>query len=262
MKVFLDVGAHVGQTLRAVLDPGYRFDKVYCFEPSQACLHILTGFADRRVTILPFGLWKQTSDRKIYDPGSIGASIFDDKPNTGFSETASFVRASDWFRNNVSPGYAVYLKLNCEGSECDILDDLIDSGEIHKVDYAMIHFDVRKIPSQRHREAEVTNRLRELGIRYWEAGDVMKGPSHVARVQNWLDAIGAREASLTIPERLRSYLHRARYTHAPGVVQALRLGPMARRLLPSAAYARVKLFIYPEIKRTRSDPQSSGRIHD
>jgi hypothetical protein len=37
VKVFLDVGAHLGETLEAALDPRYAFDRIYCFEPAQTC---------------------------------------------------------------------------------------------------------------------------------------------------------------------------------------------------------------------------------
>lgn len=36
MRIFLDVGAHDGQTLAEVLKPEYRFDRVYAFEPMPA----------------------------------------------------------------------------------------------------------------------------------------------------------------------------------------------------------------------------------
>jgi hypothetical protein len=43
------------------------------------------------------------------------------------------------------------MKLNCGGSECDILENLLDSGEYSKITQVMIDFDAREIPSQRDR---------------------------------------------------------------------------------------------------------------
>jgi len=34
MKIFIDVGGLVGGTVEAVLDPGYKFEKIYSFERS------------------------------------------------------------------------------------------------------------------------------------------------------------------------------------------------------------------------------------
>ena len=38
MKIFLDIGSHVGQTLLEVTKEKYAFDKIVCFEPSRVCL--------------------------------------------------------------------------------------------------------------------------------------------------------------------------------------------------------------------------------
>jgi hypothetical protein len=51
------------------------------------------------------------------------------------------------------------MKLNCEGSECDILENLLDSGEYSKITQVMIDFNARKIPSQRDRVEPLKSRL-------------------------------------------------------------------------------------------------------
>lgn len=248
MKAFLDVGAHVGETLRAVRDPRYRFDRIVCFEPATKCLARLSALSDPRVTIAPFGLWNETCERPLYDPGAVGASLFADKGRSAVTQTARLVRASDWFASNLRTQDRVYVKLNCEGAECDILEDLLDSGEIRKVDQMLIHFDVRKVPSQRHREEEVKARLRGAGIRnYAEADDMLIGPSHVARIHRWLQAAGADEYSkLGAGQRIRSRLGQLRFVVAPAAIQRSRLGRLGRRVLPGRLYARLQASIYPE----------------
>ena len=166
MKIFLDVGAHKGQTLKIALEEKYGFDKIYCFEPVSECCDVLRTYRDERVTICEYGFWNKNCVMPIYSPGDFGASIFKDKPNrhATIARDAKFVRASDWFNNNLDDDNKVYLKLNCEGSECDILDDLITSGEYRKIDVALIDFDVRKIPSQKHRMNEIKPRLNKLNI--------------------------------------------------------------------------------------------------
>ena len=37
MKIFIDIGAHIGQTLHEVSKEKYAFDKIVCFEPSSLC---------------------------------------------------------------------------------------------------------------------------------------------------------------------------------------------------------------------------------
>jgi FkbM family methyltransferase len=197
MKVFLDVGAHEGSSLNAVRDPKYGFDRIYCFEPASGCWPALESVADSRVTVCRFGLWNATREHPLYDPGSRGASVFADKfKERPTDELARFVRATDWFRENLAEGDEIYLKLNCEGAECDIAEDLLDSGELACVRSVMIDPDVRKIPSQEHRERELGERLRGAGLtNYFMERDVMVGDTHRARVQNWLRVAGAERRS-------------------------------------------------------------------
>jgi FkbM family methyltransferase len=194
-KIFLDVGANTGQTLAAALDPVFAFDRIVCFEPASICWSYLSELADERTFIARFGLWNQNCERPLIEPGRKGASIWKkEKSARDDRETCEFRRASEWFRQFIDEGDEVFLKLNCEGAECDILDDLLDSDEFRKVSYAMIDFDVRKIDSQKHREREVRERLKRAGIgfpRVAFARDVMIGETHGARIKNWLKMIGA-----------------------------------------------------------------------
>lgn len=193
MKVFLDVGANTGQSLRAALDPDCGFDRIVCFEPAKACWPYLKALTDRRVRIERFGLWNQTCEKEIFQPGSLGGGLW--KKDKGLSEEKElcrFIKASDWMRDNIAAGDQVYLKLNCEGAECDILDDLLDSGEFEKVAFVMIDFDVRKIAIMKHRQAEIMARLAEFGYpRVATSKEVMVGETHQDRIKNWLRLVGA-----------------------------------------------------------------------
>lgn len=196
--MFLDVGAHTGQTVAAVRDPKFGFDRIVCFEPTAAAQAVLRRLTDPRVEVVPFGLWKETTERTIYEPGRKGASIFSDKAriDVARSEAIRLVRASDWFRENLGTADLVYAKLNCEGSECDILDDLLDSGEIGKLRSALVFLDVQKIPSQAHRAAEVKARLSSSGYSGHLFADELPAGTHRERVQWWLGRAGARVDSL------------------------------------------------------------------
>lgn len=208
MKVFLDVGAHTGETLRAVRDPKYGFGRIFCFEPSAASREELARIHDRRVAICPFGLWNETGEHLLHDSGSLGASLFADKFRTQRpGERARFVRATEWFQANLDQDDEIYLKLNCEGAEFDIVEDLLDSGELANVRSVMIDPDVRKIPSQAHREHEVVERLREAGLaNYVFEQDVMIGTTHRERIQNWLRRAGAETPSLAVLARQAAFV--------------------------------------------------------
>jgi FkbM family methyltransferase len=207
VKVFLDVGAHEGWTLHAVRDPKYGFDRIYCFEPARACWPALEAVADGRVRVCRYGLWNRTGEHELYDPGSRGASLFADKfRTTPDQEPIRLVRATDWFREHLRQGDEIYLKLNCEGAEVDIVEDLLDSNELARVRSAMIDPDVRKIPSVAHRERELRERLAASGLQnYFMEDEVMVGSTHRARIQHWLHVAGAEERSASIAVRQLAY---------------------------------------------------------
>lgn len=166
MKIFLDVGAHIGETARVVINHSNNFDKIYCFEPlSHFCDQIRTNIKDDRVIVNEFGLWKENTKKILFCTNRNSASIFNDrfKPEDPSAEI-DLLRASDWLKKNINPDDEVFMKLNCEGSECDIIEDIIDSGEDHKIKALMVDFDVRKIPSQKHREAETREKLKTSKI--------------------------------------------------------------------------------------------------
>lgn len=193
-KVFLDVGAHRGQTIEAVLSDRFGFDRIVAFEPAPGCLDALASLAGGRVEICPFGLSDRSGERELFAAGTMGGSIYAEKNRASEGEPCRFVRASEWVRLNLDPADSVYMKLNCEGSECDILEDLLDSGEISRITCVMVDFDVRKIPSQRHREGEVLDRLRRVdSTRVDLSGDVMIGPTHASRIRNWLEVAGTTD---------------------------------------------------------------------
>ena len=197
-RVFLDVGANVGQTLRAVLPERYAFDEIHCFEPARPCWpKLITVTADPRVRLHPFGLWnRNTDDALLYAPGSKGGSLWC-KDNLNPVDAARTDRcatrsASLWFAENIVDRDIVFLKLNCEGAECDVLDDLIDSGQIHKVRFMLVFFDAEKITALRDRSREVALRLEACKIFEFPrvtVGDAVDGKTHEQRIQRWLKLV-------------------------------------------------------------------------
>lgn len=208
MKVLLDVGANTGQTAGPALDPQYGFDRVVCFEPSPSCWPSIEAIGDTRLELCRFGLWKETCKRSLYDPGNLGASIFEDMEYQGRSNesvTIDLVRATDWMSQNISSGDVVFMKLNCEGAEVDIIEDLMNSRELEKIYNAMITFDVRHSSSLRGRELPLRRRLRDAGYRNVSfSEDVMHGATHEDRIRHWLDLVGAHER-LSLADLRREY---------------------------------------------------------
>jgi len=169
-KIVLDVGAHQGQTIELLLSKRFKVDKIVGFDPSPLCHDILEHkFGDNpKVQIVKTGLWSKTCEMNLHNEGSQGGSVHEDYQTTCNPEPrvtkCSFVKASEWFRENVSADDEVFLKLNCEGSECEIIMDLLDSGEYAKVKAVLVDFDVRKSPTARPQEDQLRARMKTEGI--------------------------------------------------------------------------------------------------
>lgn len=177
-RIFVDIGAYPSWTVDTALLPEFKVDIVYAIDPSPQHHPLLDEQYknDSRVVIVKTGLWNKTCIAPFYNEGSIGGSVFRDfqtaKPN-GIHTNCQFLKASEWFADNIPTNAFIVVKFNCEGSECDILDDLMDSGEYKKITIALVDFDVRKTPSQAHRQKEVTSRAKQLGfsaMKVWLGG--------------------------------------------------------------------------------------------
>lgn len=230
MRVFLDVGAHYGESLDIALDPRWGFERIYSFEPSGACRRILRGFRDSRVRIVPAGLSTRAGEATLYGAGLLGASVYADKGQHARhleAEVIALIRATDWLRANTSPDDEIYLKLNCEGSECDVLDDLLDSGAIDRIRSVYVDFDVRKVPSQAHRQALIERRLHERATPFVTPGTLAL-PAGGPAVRAWLARVRPVERATPGRWRYRLGLHRPPYVWASRA---------ARNVLPKPVYA-------------------------
>lgn len=243
-KIFIDVGGHLGETIEAVIDPRYGFDVIYSFEPVSSCCEVIKQIDDPRVRVMQVGLSNQDFEASIHNPGALGASLYEDAPDAqGESEVCRFIEAADFFREHVKASDSVYLKLNCEGSEVDVIENLICAGEWRKVTNAMIDFDARKIPSQRHRVESATNLLVATGMKNYQfPEDYMYGMgSHFGGIKNWLDGTGAAESGLR--SQLRSLVY-----HLTNIIRRKHLGFYKLKILRRSP-AIVVDYYYGKIKR-------------
>jgi FkbM family methyltransferase len=192
VRIFLDVGAHEGQTLEEVVCGTYAFDLVYAFEPMpEQFARLEETYGNMPGVILcNYGLSDVTGEVAVYGNNeNFGASIFPLKIDVdgSVSTLCQMVSASQFFAENLPDGATVVMKLNCEGAEVPIIADLINSGEIERVSNMMIDFDVRKIPNMRLSEGSILRRLRFINFdRFMLCEWVMVGETHRKRIANWL----------------------------------------------------------------------------
>jgi hypothetical protein len=134
------------------------------------------------------------------------------------------------------------LKLNCEGAEVDVIENLVREGEWMKVTNAMIDFDARKIPSQRQRVESVINLLVKTQARNYQfPEDYMYGMgSHFGGIKNWLDRTGAVQPG--VKPRLRSLMF-----HTRNILQRKHLGFYKLKILRRTPAFAVR-FYYEQVK--------------
>ena len=139
MNHFFDVGANAGQTFADFLNQtaDYNGWTVWCFEPSPRHLAGLLQTAAKHaarydIRICPFGLAEKGGLARFYekvDPR--GDSLVGDfvVPNkeSGYSVQIITARCSDIILNHIGPEDRALVKLDCEGSEYGILNDLLES---------------------------------------------------------------------------------------------------------------------------------------
>jgi len=194
VRIFLDIGAHIGETLEEVLKEKYAFDRIICFEPSKTCLESLEKYSERdsRVEVLQIGLSNATCVQKLYNSGELNGSIFSDGESLEKnSESINLVDASAWYSENISEDDFVVIKTNCEGSEVKIVDSFLKGNTFEHFYSLLITFDIRDYPSLAYQEIEIRKRLKATSfVNFCFSDDVMIGPTHEKRIENWLTLFG------------------------------------------------------------------------
>jgi FkbM family methyltransferase len=197
VKVFIDVGGYHGESSLAALDPIFGFDRIFCFEPVLSCADIiLRRIVDKRFVLVQACLSNQQGTVTIHNPGTVAASVYSDAPSyegTAPPETVVAIDASSFFRTFVRTGDQVWMKLNCEGSECDVLESLLDARVCNDIQNVLVDFDARKIPSQRHRVSIIQQRLLRERLPHSLPEDVQYGNvTNYGGIRNWLLLSGAK----------------------------------------------------------------------
>ena len=205
MKIFLDIGSHIGETLQEVTKEKYAFDKIVCFEPSSLCLDELKRFAaeDDRIIICEFGLSNRNQDVELFLPGTEAGSIYKDGDpflssqevaNEAITKEREIIKlrdAKEWFKKNTNADDYIVVKTNCEGSEVDILESLLDGNIMRNIYSFLITFDIRHYQEFQHREIEIRKKLQKEKLKNFCFSDnVMIGTSHEKRIENWLTLFG------------------------------------------------------------------------
>ena len=195
-KVFIDIGAHIGESIEIASSKKYNFDVIYAVEPSPYCQKYLNKFKDQRIKIIPFGFGSENKSTILFGSGSVGASIFLEKtPYWAVNEKINILKFSEWYLYNITKNDLVWIKLNAEGAELEIIQEL---RYIHtrKIVSILISFDVEKIPSLQKEKKELIKKLENWQIPFNERRQGFG-------VNEWLDNFHQVKAEIN----LSNFLH-------------------------------------------------------
>lgn len=194
-KIFLDIGSFTGITTKIILE--YNFDIIHCFEPVKQNYKIIEkNLNNEKINLHKFGLLNKTCDKLIYNSGSQGGSVFKEKKQEGINknkiELCNFIKASDWFKDNICDDDYTVTKINVEGAEINIINDLLDTGEYDKIDHLLFSFDIEKVRGKEYLQEELLNRLKkENKTNYTLTAYIKKivGCQHKNIINYWLKLI-------------------------------------------------------------------------
>lgn len=230
MKVFVDIGAHFGESIVEVLKPTHGFDKVICIEPSHLAFIKLSKFSDSRLQIERWGAWDQNSSSVLYSAGAIGASLYVDKPNK--KDTREEIELRDireFFDSLFREDDDVYLKINAEGSEYVILNRLLGEHSTKwKIRSILLSLDILKVPSLKHHAPDV---LKLLGTRKVEY-EFRRDPDPATAIKLWLAQGNSSRHSFEVIKWVRYFLAVPKWFH---------LRVTAKKIVPRKLWIKIAL---------------------
>lgn len=186
--IFLDIGSHNGQTLEEVVE--HDFEQIHGFEPMpEQYAELVEKFGHiPNVKLHNYGLADTGGKRAVYGSNRIcEASVYPTKVDVDASVVTycDFIEASEVFA--LLGGRPFVVKMNCEGSEVPILNNLIDTGQIWKIAAMTFDLDIRRCVGFEHEADVILERLSEIGFdRYQISSDAFIHGSHRQKIAHWL----------------------------------------------------------------------------
>lgn len=191
-RIFLDVGGHLGQSVAVALDPAWRFDRVYTFEPDPEAVRAIQSrfseaIASGRLVVKPVAVGDHDGEIQLFgDNSKGGASVVAGalaEQGTPFSVPLIDINR---FVAELGPDTRLYIKLNCEGGEVAILERLSAAQSVETIAAILADFDVVKTGFGYYRKRRVMARALAKGLPVVLAERVMVGKTHAERLANWL----------------------------------------------------------------------------
>lgn len=181
-RLFIDGGGHDGCSVRKWLHHHPDFETI-SFEPNAL---LAPCFADIKGQLIQAALWTEDGELAFYldEKDFDGSSVFSDQSGLvgGKEIKVPAINLSRWLGENVTKDDYCALKLDIEGAEYPVLEQLIELGTIKLVDELHVEFHQKYLRQRisRERHLALVRRLEDLGLppRDWNALQKRFRPKH------------------------------------------------------------------------------------
>jgi FkbM family methyltransferase len=158
-KIFLDVGAAAGSSVKFFREShteAYKFE-IFCFEPLPDNIEALKHVPC--ITVVPYAAWDSDGTDVLYLGKYKSGTMYSDKI-TGEVDPDNFIEIptidfAEYIKEHFKKEDEIWLKLNVEGAEYDIVPHLYKNGLIDWFDRMYIRWHNHKIPSVQKKHEEV-----------------------------------------------------------------------------------------------------------
>lgn len=181
-KVFIDGGAHGGQSIQRFLAtcPNANEYEIHSFEPNRYFESKIRSYQENHnVTYHPKALWIYNGEIKFYGTDEAdkkrycGCTVTEEKQDISHSDPiiVECINLGEWIKNSFSKEDKIYLKLDIEGAEYEVLNSMIDDGSIFYPDklFVEFHHQWMEIDPQVHHNLQKRLKDNNISVQFWDA---------------------------------------------------------------------------------------------
>ena len=167
--IFIDGGSHLGETLehfeKSKIYSRYRWE-LFAFEANPNLIPDIPKKPNR--VIYNKAIWTEDGTVEFFlGESSLSSSVLGHKKTGRLSKTPIRVESIDfgsWLQQNFSKDDFVYLKLDIEGAEYDVLEKMLKDGSMHYVDRLSVEFHNKKVGISEEKDRELLAAIKMIGI--------------------------------------------------------------------------------------------------
>jgi len=166
--IFVDGGAHQGETI-AHFEKSNLYSRhpweMFAFEANPNLIPDIPKKPN--LTVLNKAVWTKDGTMEFYlGENTLSSSLFGDK-KPGLSKTpikVDSVDFSQWLKKNFSKDDVIFVKLDIEGAEYDVLDKMLKDESIAYVDRLYVEFHNEKVGVPDERDRELVSAIKKKGV--------------------------------------------------------------------------------------------------